>query len=242
MILKCFVIDDMPAIIRLIKTFCEETLLTCFTGGESDVKKGLDMLLNGNVEADIIFLDIEMPGVSGLDLIEPLSRVGGVILISGHKDYGEQAFERGAMGYIFKPFDLKKFQDTISRVFDKIRDQNSLKLSSPVPFYYLPLEGRDNRTRLKAEEIVYAEATGNFTVIYMTTGAEHICSLNLTQLSTLLAPPHFIRISRSYTINMAKMISYDANDVYIDNGKVFPFGSKFRPEFIRLIRQSGMLY
>lgn len=240
--LRCFVIDDMPAIIRLVKKFAEETLLTNFVGGESDVLKGLHMLLNGKVEADLIFLDIEMPGISGLDLIEPLSRVGAVVLISGHRDHGEQAFERGAMGYIFKPFDLKRFQDTVMRVYDKIRKQNAVTFSIPVPYYYLPLEGRENRTRLKSEDIVYAEATGNFTVIHMSTEEKHICSLNLTQLSTLLAPPHFFRISRYYTISMARMASYDAKDVYLDNGKAFPFGAKYRQEFIKFIRQRGMLY
>ncbi len=216
--------------------------MTSFVGGETDVVKAMDLLLNAKVHADLVFLDIQMPGISGLDLIEPLSKVTNVILISGHKDFGQQAFERGAVGYIYKPFDLDQFQKTILRVQNKIRTSVTSIAPGPAPFYYIPSDGRNVRTRLRADEIWYAESTRNFTTI--NTGDKNgiICSLNLSQLDELLPDPHFIRISRSIIVNTAKVISYDANDVKLENGKELAFGDIYKQKFINIIREHGMLY
>ncbi|CDT07003.1 putative Two component transcriptional regulator, LytTR family [Sphingobacterium sp. PM2-P1-29] len=242
MTLKCYVIDDMPAITRLIKTFIEQTPLTSFAGGETDALKAYNSLLNGKIDADVVFLDIEMPGVSGLDLIEPLSKVTNVILISGHKDYGQQAFERGAVGYIFKPFDLAKFQNTIQRIYNNQRAEKTQSSGSLAPYYYIPVDGRGVRVRLKADDICFAETTGNFTIVNMIDKKQHICSLNLSQLSELLPTPFFIRISRSIIVNTAKISSYNSSDVILENGKEFAFGATYKQDFIRIIREHGMLY
>ncbi|MNJ95297.1 Sensory transduction protein LytR [compost metagenome] len=242
MTLKCYVIDDMPAIARLIKKFVEHTPVTSFLGSDTDASKAFNLLLNGKIDADVVFLDIEMPGVSGLDLVEPLSKVTNVILISGHKDYGQQAFERGAVGYIFKPFDLAKFQNTINRIYNNQKAGKPQSSSSPAPYYYIPVDSRGFRLRLKAEDICFAETTGNFTIINTIDKKQHICSLNLSQLSELLPPPYFIRISRSIIVSTSKIISYNSNDVMLENGKEFAFGSLYKQDFIRIIREHGMLY
>lgn len=240
--LKCYVIDDMPAIIRLVKKYADESLLTTFVGGETDVLKAIDQLLNGKILTDIVFLDIEMPGVSGLDLVEPLSRVAKVILISGHKDFGHEALERGAVGYIYKPFDLSTFQSTVLRIYNSMKVNATLTPVPSAPFYYIPCEGRNNRTKLNADEIWFAETTGNFTTINTTRKEEIICSLNLSQLEELLCAPYFIRISRSIIVNTSKISSYDAMDVRLENGREFAFGINYKQEFIRIIREHGMLY
>ncbi|WP_336834721.1 LytTR family DNA-binding domain-containing protein [Sphingobacterium siyangense] len=242
MTLRCYVIDDLPAIIRLINKFIEQTPLTSFVGGETDALKAKDLLLSGKIEADVVFLDIEMPGVSGIDLIEPLSRVANVILVSGHKDYGQQAFERGAVGYIFKPFDLETFQNTINRIYNNQRTEKSKSSGSPAPYYYIPMDGRGERYRLKAEDICYAETTKNFVVINTTDKKQHVCSLNLSQLAELLPQPHFIRISRSIIVSTSKIVSYNLSDVRLENGKEFAFGKQYKQDFIRIIREHGMLY
>ncbi|OJV51004.1 MAG: hypothetical protein BGO31_11090 [Bacteroidetes bacterium 43-16] len=239
--LKCFVIDDIPAIIRLIKRFSEQSEFTTFLGGETDVLKAMKLLLAGEIKPDVIFLDIEMPGVSGLDLIEPLSKIADVILISGHKEFGQQAFEQGATAYIYKPFDLAKFQETVQRIFNKKNMPDTVK-TAPAPFYYIPGDGREVRIRLKSEEIWFAETTGNFTVVKMIDNTSHICNLTLTELTELLPSPHFIRINRSTLISLSKVEFYDAKDIHLEKGKVFTFGDSYRKEFIRLIRQYGMLH
>lgn len=240
--LKCFVIDDIPSTIRLIKKYTEQTPLASFVGGETNANKAKDLLLEGKIVADLIFLDIEMPGISGLELLRPLSKIATVILISGHQTFGEQAFAMGASGYLYKPITLEKFQDTVMRVFDHTRSNTVLATNSPPAFYYIPGEGREVRVRLKTEDIWYIESTVNFTVVQLIDKSCHICYLNLKQLSALLPPPHFIRINRSIIVSTSKIMRYDAYDVYLEDDKQFSFGDSYRQEFIRLIRQHGMLY
>lgn len=240
--LNCYVIDDYPSIIRQIKKLSGQTPLANFIGGDTDPRVAVDKLLRGEILADVTFLDIDMPGISGIDLLEPLSKVSLVFLISGLKDYGQQAFEHGASGYLYKPLVLNKFQSAINRAFNLIQSKKTITTIAPPSHYYLPGDGREVRVRVKTDDIWFVESKVNFSVVRLIDKTFHICNLNLTQLSRILAPPYFLRINRSVLVNTTKIIRYDAHDVYLEDDKVFSFGDKYRQEFIQWIRHHGMLY
>ncbi|MFN0290154.1 LytR/AlgR family response regulator transcription factor [Pedobacter helvus] len=242
MILNCCVIDDNPASIRLVKQYTEKTEFLYFSAGETDPLAAFEKIRENKIIADIIFLDIEMPRVSGFEILEELSHLAVVILISGHRDFAEDAFEKGASGYLYKPFGYEKFMAAIMRAKEIHQARKPISFTPPLPYYYIPGNGREVRIRLKTEDVWYIEAAANFSIIHFVNGTTHLCYLTLKQLESLLPLPHFIRINRSILVNMAKVVGYDAYDIHLENDRIFPFGEKYKNEFVRQIRNSGMLY
>lgn len=242
MILNCLVIDDDPYILRLLKKYIEQTKSLFYSGGFSNPLKVLEQLKENTITADIIFLDVGLPEISGLEILRELSQIAIVILISGNPNHGPEAFELGAQGYLTKPISYEKFATAIEKGRKMYRDQKAMVLTPPLAYYYIPGDGREVRIRIKTEELLYIEAVRNFSYFHISKSKFHISKLTLKQIESLLPAPHFMRISRSHIVNMSKVVQYDAHDVILENDIILPFGGTYRDKFIWQIKNTGMLY
>ncbi|MNU14595.1 Transcriptional regulatory protein YehT [compost metagenome] len=242
MILNCLVIDDDPYIIRLLKKYIEQTKSLRYSGGQANPLEILAQLKKNDLTADIIFLDVGLPEVSGLEILKELSQIAIVILISGDPSHGPEAFELGAQGYLTKPIPYDKFSNAVEKGRKLYRDQKALNLIPPLPYYYIPGDGREVRTRIKTDEVLYIEAVRNFSYFHISKSKFHISKLTLKQIESLLPAPHFMRINRSNIVNMSKVAQYDAHDVILENEITLPFGDTYRDKFIWQIKNTGMLY
>ncbi|WP_293906120.1 LytR/AlgR family response regulator transcription factor [Sphingobacterium sp. UBA5670] len=242
MILNCMVIDDDAYIIRLLRKYIEQSKSLQFCGGFTDPGELMEDLSGNSLTADIIFLDVALKGSSGLDILPKLSQNAIVILISGDPSHGPAAFELGAQGYLTKPISYDKFISAVEKGRKIYREQKAMLLTPPLPYYYIPGEGREVKTRIKTDELIYIEAVRNFSLFHISKSKFHISKLTLKEIESLLPAPHFMRISRSNIVNMAKVEQYDAHDVILENDIVLSFGSTYRDKFIWQIKNTGMLY
>lgn len=237
--LKCYIIDDTPSVVRQLHKFIDQTVGLEYIDFSESGQEALEELQNPAAKVDLIFLDIELPDLSGLTILDLLAKKYIVILVSGHHHFAQEAFVKGASGYLYKPLSYDRFLAAI----EKAKEINTIKnkiAMAPAKYIYLPGGGREVRTKITTQEITYIQSSGSFCSIFFDNLSPFLCSLSLKQLGLVLCPPEFIQVNRSIIVNKAKIVRYDASDVYLDERKlVFSITEKFRNNFIEALTSDG---
>lgn len=210
---KAIVIDDEPAARRLMKN-----LLTPY----QDSVVVIDEAGNGReaiekIEAlkpDLIFLDIQMPDLTGFEVIEKLSHKPSIIFTTAYEQYAIKAFETFSIDYLLKPIKEERLEQSIQKLKSFGRISNNIDVSGlqeiirqfqlPAKASALPIKTGDRIILLRYENIVYMEAQDKYVYIYTADGNKHLTDHSLTNLSEKL-PSQFYRIQKSYIINKDKI-------------------------------------
>lgn len=228
--------DDTPSSVRLLNKYIAETEGLEPNGHTDNGLEALQILQSKDPGIDLVFLDIDIWDISGLEILEKIAGSYIVILVSGHHTYAQEAFEKGAAGYLYKPLEYDRFYAAIQKVKKSIQPKK--KAVTPTHIY-VPGDGREVRIRILTRQIVYVQSSKNFCTLFMDDQTNVFCSLSLKQLETTLNGPNFIRVNRSVIINSDKIVKYDAHDVYLEGGKEISFGDRYRNEFINALKATG---
>lgn len=210
---KAIVIDDEPAARRLMKNLLEE---------HADVVKVIDEAGTGReairkieeLKPDLIFLDIQMPDLTGFEVLEQLNFKPNIIFTTAYEQYAIKAFENFSIDYLLKPIKEERLKLSI----DKLREFGRLnqtinvsglqdiikQLQTPPKATALPIRTGDRITLLRYENIVYLEAEDKYVYIHTVDGQKHLTDQSLAVLSEKL-PSEFYRIQKSYIINKDKI-------------------------------------
>ncbi len=210
---RAIVIDDEPAARRLMKNLLQE---------HSDVVQVIDEAGNGREairkieehKPDLIFLDIQMPDLTGFEVLEQLQHKPNVIFTTAYEQYAIKAFENFSIDYLLKPIKEERLGQSIIKLkqFGRLNQainisglQDIIKqLQAPQKATALPIKTGDRITLLRFENIAYLEAQDKYVFIFTTDGQKHLTDQSLTALIEKL-PPQFYRIQKSYIINKDKI-------------------------------------
>jgi len=197
---KALVIDDeqlaRKAIISLIKAHPAIEVI-----GEADDAKQAASLI-GVHQPDLLFLDIQMPGKSGFDLLNDVNYQGKVIFVTAYDEYALRAFEVNALDYLMKPISPERFQKAVERLNEQ-EEPHILPLNQDLRYddRLFLLMGR-HMVFLKISTIVYIQAEGDYTQIFTSEGKKGLVLKSMKEWSKRLPDSHFSRIHRSYIVNL----------------------------------------
>ncbi len=230
----CLIIDDEKLARELLREFLE-TFPQIEIIGESS--KGTDAVEQINkLKPDMIFLDVQMPGMNGFDVLDEIEHEPYVIFTTAYDQYAIKAFERNAVDYLLKPLDEERFKLAVDRALKrkKMEDGNleellgSLRPVNARTSYdsHIFVQKSEKLFNLSVDEIVYLEASGDYTVI-STKNDQFVSSSGIGKLEELMNPDTFIRVHRStiVNVNFLKEIERHFNGgmvVKMQNGKSFP--------------------
>lgn len=232
--IECIVIDDEKLARDLLLEFLEpyteiEVVAQCAKGKDAVEK------IN-ELKPHLIFLDVQMPGMDGFDVLEALVHKPYVIFTTAYDQYAIQAFDKNAVDYLLKPLDEDRFKLAIKRATERLKaDQNNvedliktLKTSEEENRYsnHLFVQKSEKLFNLEVKDIMHLEASGDYTVL-TTNSDQYLSSSGIGKLEEKLNPDQFIRIHRSTIINLnyLKEIEKHFNGgliVKMQNGKSFP--------------------
>lgn len=234
--ITCIIIDDESLARELLMEFIEpykeiEVLAQCSKGTEAVQK--IDEL-----EPDLIFLDVQMPGMDGFGVLEAIDHQPYVIFTTAYDQYALQAFDKNAVDYLLKPLNEDRFRTAVMRAIDRIESEKSQNVEDLLKSIkgaesggnryssHLFVQKSEKLLNLEVREIMYLEASGDYTVL-STKGDQFLSSSGIGKLEEKLDPEVFIRIHRSTIINLnfLKEIEKHFNGgliVKMDNGKTFP--------------------
>lgn len=229
--ITCLVIDDEQLARDLLKEFLDEfsdieVLGECANG--SDAVDAIDKL-----KPDLIFLDVQMPGMTGFEVLEQIDHDPYVIFSTAYDQYAIQAFEKNAVDYLLKPLDEERFKLAVNRAINRMAAEQSsvedlLKNIRSGQEYdtHVFVQKSEKLINIPVEDIIYLEASGDYTVLN-TKNDQYLSSSGIGKLQEKLNPEMFIRIHRSTIINLnyLKEIEKHFNGgmiVKMQNGKSFP--------------------
>jgi two-component system LytT family response regulator len=243
--LKCIIIDDdQYAIDALVKYVNEIPGLTV----HQTFLKPLEALISIDEQVDFIFLDIEMPEISGLELAESLrSKTKFLIFTTSHPSYALKAFDLNASQYLLKPISFSKFALTVNYLLknnletQKVEQEHKDEQVVPTKKLQLQFIKADQKYTyhyINPDDIVYVAAAKNYVVIH-TAKEQFVTHMGLNHIDAALSKDDFIRISKSYLIAKNAIKKIEGSNVKLKNCDIeFQIGSVYRPAFIDFMNAS----
>ncbi len=230
---KCVIVDDEPIARDIIQQYCMhlsylEVVAHC--GNALEAKEVL-----GKERVDILFLDINMPVISGISFLKTLKNPPQVIFTTAYKEYAVDAFDVAACDYLLKPFSLDRFivavDKAVERLQGKVMPANENVASVSDDSIFIKTDGKIYK--LLQNDILYAEASGNYTKM-VTVASIFMPSMTFSSVEELLTKNIFIRVHRSFIINKNKIGHIEGNRIFIGKTEV-PIGSNYKESFLKEI-------
>ncbi|HYK45719.1 MAG TPA: LytTR family DNA-binding domain-containing protein [Parafilimonas sp.] len=216
MILKAIIVDDEPnareKLQLMIERFCRDVEVF---GVARDAEEGLAMI--GKHQPDLVFLDIEMPVLTGFDMLKQIPEINfEIIFTTAHDEYAIRAIKFSALDYLLKPIDLEQLQLAIQKAATRKTEKTSTQqylslkenLSKPSAMEQLAVPAQTGMLFLKVRDIVYCEADSNYTKIMMLNKQKVVSTRTLKEYEELLTETGFIRIHHSWLINKTHVKQY----------------------------------
>ena len=221
MLLNCIIVDDDLMARKSLEHLCKKIDALNVVGIFENGQQGLDFLAANSV--DLVFLDIEMPNISGLEFVEKAKILPQVIFTTSKTEYAFDAFEYQATDFLKKPIALPRISLAVEKAVEIQKQNNDYKASSRE--VYVKEDGR--YTRLPFEEILFFENVGDYVKIQTNTGS-HIIHSTLKSIDEKLKSLEFLKVHRSYIINLRKIKDIEENTLVIEK-KVIPISRANKP-------------
>jgi DNA-binding LytR/AlgR family response regulator len=226
--IRCIVVEDEPASQEVLKKYIADypqLELAALCSHAIDAGEQLRKLSN----IELIFLDITLPKISGLDFYRSLSNPPHVIFTTAYPEYAVNGFEVNAVDYLVKPFPFERFL----KAMNKLQDQ--LKPNTPSFQDYILVQADKKTHKVNYDDILYMEAMGDYVKIF-SAGKTLIVHHTLQKLQELLPSGRFFRIHKSYLISLQR-IDYIEGNMVIINSTQLPIGQTYRGEFLARIQK-----
>lgn len=231
--INCIIIEDeLPASILLELHIAKFDFLD-LKGKFTSVSNAQNILKSNKI--DLIFLDINLPGKSGIEFAKSLFAETAVIFTTAYTEYAVEGFEIDAVDYILKPISLERFAKAISK-YTKIRELNEIVLHSKnqeIDRAFIFVKCERKMVKLFLDEIDYFESQGNYLLIYTATDCYRTYQ-SITEMEDKLPEGLFLRIHRSFLVTIKKVTSYNANNINIQN-KQLPIGRFYNSTVAHLL-------
>lgn len=231
--MKCIVIDDEPYALELISGYIKKTSFLEFAGGFTNPIKALTFLMNTSV--DLIFLDINMPELSGIQLINSLSIVPKVVFITAYSEFGAESYDYDAVDYLLKPVKYERFLKAVNKVIDCSKKENVKGENLKENDGFIFIKSGKQVFKVAAEEILFIEGTGNYMTIY-TLNKKILSLLTMNQTLQILPANMFVRIHKSYIVSVKHIDIIEKCRVII-NKRPIPIGITYRAHFSNIIEK-----
>ena len=222
--MNCIIVDDDPMMVKVIENLVEKTGFIQLSKSFSNPSEAQEFIKNEKI--DLIFLDIEMPEMTGLDLIESLQYKPQVILISSKEDYAVEAFNLNVTDYLVKPPSFERFLKACQKAQENLIDRGKIEIKKGKLF----IKADSQLIGLNINEILLVEAMADYIGIY-TPEKKYVVYSTMKGIEAKLPQADFIRVHRSFIVNTNKLTSIEDNTITIA-GKLIPVGVTYKDKLI----------
>lgn len=224
MALNCMVVDDDKMSRLVINKQIDKTDFLKLSYDLDNTKEASDILLGeSSNDVDVVFLDIEMPGMSGLELVRTLQKAYNVILVTSKKEYALEAFEDNVADYLVKPVEYDRFLKAANKVRENLKREKLL--AEKEDHIYVKSDGK--LFRLAYDNILFVEALADYVIFNTEAGRKHIVHYTMKGIEKRLPESIFSRVHRSFIINRKKINKIEDVQVFIGE-KNFAIGASYK--------------
>ncbi|MCJ7934614.1 MAG: LytTR family DNA-binding domain-containing protein [Chryseobacterium sp.] len=225
--IKCLLVDDEPLSIALLESHIRQLDFMEVTATCSNAVKALEMLKQTHF--DLMFLDIQMPKITGLGLLKTLNNPPSTIITTAYREYALEGYDLDIVDYLLKPITFERFFKAVERYLRNASIEEKTSAILPEADLCFYVKSGHRYLRLHVEEVLYIESARDYVKIFTTEGTV-ISKYKISDLEKELSGKGFLRIHRSFLVNLKKVVAFTKNDVEI--GKIeLPIGDRYR-EFV----------
>lgn len=232
--LKCTIIDDEPLAITLLETYISKVP---FLKLVKTFNNPMDALIDFNpIPVDLIFLDIQMPQLTGIQFMKLLQNRAQVIITSAYEEYAIEGFEHNVTDYLLKPISFERFYRGVEKAYNLTNPTQKIEsnpeLHAPTGGYIF-IKVETKMVRVELDDILFIEGLKNYVSIY--TKTQRIVTLQvMKQLEKVLPPNRFVRIHKSYIVALDKIVSIERQEVTIKD-QILPIGVTYQEQFFKML-------
>jgi DNA-binding LytR/AlgR family response regulator len=238
--LSCYVVDDEKGAIDLLATFIEKTPFLTLAGSTTNPIEAIQRMQNQKI--DLVFLDIQMPYITGLELAGMIQGRSKIILTTAYRDYALDGFDNNVLDYLLKPIAFERFLKAAQKAL------SATAFTAPQwqpeekddDFIFVKTETKGKMIKVNFEEIVYVEGLKNYVSIF-TKNDRIITLLNIKDLEERLPLKRFLRVHKSYIVSLDKIKAVDGNQILLADMKAYvPLGETYRSTFFNSLQKNVM--
>lgn len=223
--IQCIIIDDEPAAREVLQSYIEKVKVLCLVGVFSSALEAHSFVISQKV--DVVFLDIKMPEMSGIEFLKSLSRQPFVVFSTAFPDYAVEGFQLNAVDYLLKPYALERFLQAVNKIMERFA-----LVSEPEPFIFLNADKRIHK--ISISDIYFLEGAGDYIKFHTQEGKLLVLG-TISSFAEFLAAKGFLRVHKSYVINVKHIRYIEGNQLEMPCGKV-PIGASYKEQILQLIK------
>lgn len=218
---KCLIVDDEAPAHKVLHSHINKSDFFEIVGDCYDGKEALDFLSKNKV--DVVFLDIEMPRLTGLELLQCLPYPTIVILTTAYSNFGFEAYQNDVVDYMLKPISYPRFL----KALNKVQALLVPKIEQPKEPVEIELKLDGIMKHIKIEDILYIEAVGNYIKIHFKLDKSILVTQTMKYISSLLPSSSFTRIHKSFIVQRSEIVEIKKTVLTLSNSVSLPIGRKY---------------
>lgn len=242
---RCIAIDDEPLALRQIRSYierCEQLELVATCRSAIDATKIIQ-----EQSIDLIFVDINMPDLNGIDFVRSLTGNHYVIFTTAYPEFALEGFKLNAIDYLLKPFSMDEFMKAVNKVLSLVdlverchaaesAVANNEAQSDDQGFLSVKADYKTQLVRIS--DIVYLESAGEYVRLHIEGSSTITTLFRLKNMEAALPQESFLRVHRSYIVNLKRISSYTKGRIFLDNGEYIPLGENYKERFFEYFNEA----
>lgn len=216
--INCLIVDDEPLALDIIESYVKDNEQLCLIKKCNTAFEAFEVL--HHMKIDLLFLDIKMPGLNGIDFIKSLKNPPAVIFTTAFSEYAAASYDLEAVDYLLKPITLERFNKSLDRFF-KLQP---IVVNEAKDYTYFKVSGK--LVKVEHADLLYAQSIKDYIMLYTRSG-NLIIHMTMKYLSELLPENQFIRVHRSYLVNQQHINSIGKNQMQINEVEI-PIGEYYK--------------
>ncbi len=238
--MKCVLIDDEPKALEILRKYVERVHFLELAGAFREPVRALQYMATNPV--DLVFLDVNMPDMSGMQFLNALRARPLVIFTTAYSEYAVRSYDYDAVDYLLKPIEFERFMRAVTKALEFYRQREhsdqrrraNVAVTQNGSGNHLVIKSGTDYHKLQIDEILYIEAAGNYAV-FVTAKSNVMSLLSMKELASMLPPGRFFRIHKSYIVNFRHVSKIERDQVVVGT-KPIPLGESFRESFLSAIQ------
>ena len=226
------IIEDQPPAQRVLKKYIGDMDNMVLKATFVDALQAMDFLKSEPV--DLIFLDIHLPKISGIDFLKALAHKPHVILTTAFSEYALESYEYDVVDYLLKPFSFERFVQAVSKVpilkLDGFKPENQIEIASSPEVIFI--KSGYEHIKIDVADIRFIQSDADYTEIF-TSKKKYLSQEPLRHWEEYLDPKNFVRIHKSYILNTSKIKKIIGNQVHLDESTNLPIGRAYKEQFMK---------
>ena len=234
--IRCLIVDDEYDAIDVLKHYVSQTPMLQFADSTNSPLEALQIIASQKI--DLVFLDIQMPQLSGVDVAKALGGKAKVIFTTAYSEFAVEAYDLDVVDYLLKPISFPRFLAAVQRAARQLNEPETVSASEEEEYIFVKTESKGKLLKIELADIEYIEAANNYVAVYQN-GRKTLVYTTMKELEDRLPKKSFMRVHKSFIVPVGKITGIDGNKIILKNSKAdIVLGEGHRTVLMEMIKRN----